>query len=39
MYVGQLIGIRGLDAHSAERYLSSKAAGKAVLEVLPEFGR
>jgi hypothetical protein len=28
----------GLDAHSAERYLSSKAVGKALIEVLPGFG-
>jgi hypothetical protein len=29
----------GFDAHAAERYLSSKASGKALIEVLPELGR
>ena len=37
--MGQLIGVHGLDAHSAERCLSSKASGKALPEVLPELGR
>lgn len=29
----------GFDAHAAERYLSSKAVGRALIEVLPELGQ
>jgi len=45
--VGSPLGFRtvrrwlpaGFDAHAAERYLSCKAVGKALIDVLPELGQ
>ena len=40
-YPGVLDGLtdNGFDAHAAERYLSCKAVGKALIDVLPELGQ